>query len=324
MTSTSRQRAIRETGQLLSQLLRTEGSYSRKWRAVGKRLRSDQVPPAAVSQVIAQYLWDIGEYSDTDIDLPRKLRDRIRRALLGEQLAGETLNWFIGAFDMSDQDSQRLWANFSGDAVAREEGIVDTVPVERPYGKRQWHRTMTLFERYIFAADGSYELRRTLQVIQAIEDDVDSYLYNHEPYVQRIHVLYGGHVGQHYEYGGGLVSDDIAFGRQLNTGQRTAFEYETHFEPGVHFVTEVRRAVRARVENLDFAIQFSADKLPTAVWFCAWPDHYIGDPVLRESLPLNDGAAHRFVPYAQQTVLGFLWEWPSTIGRRNISKFGPY
>jgi len=311
MSSTSRHRAIRETGQLLSQLLRTEGPYFRKWRAVGKRLRSDQVPPAAVSQVIAQYLWDIGEQPDTDTDLPRKLRDRIRRALLGEQLSGETLNWFIGAFDMSDQDSQRLWANFSGDAVAREDGIADTVPVERPYGKRQWHRTMTLFERYFFAADGSYELRRTLQVIQAIEDGVDSYLFNHEPYARRIHVLYGGHVGQHYEYGGGLVSDDIAFGRELNTGQRIAFEYETHFEPGVHSVSEVRRPVRARVENLDFAIQFSPEKLPSAVWFCAWPDHYIGDPVFRESLPLNDGAAHRFVPYAQQAVLGFQWEWAS-------------
>ncbi len=311
MASTSRQRAISETGQLLSRLLSNEGAYSRKWRVAGRRLRSEQVPQAAVSHVIAQYLWDVGEYPDTDTDLPRKIRDRIRRALLGENLSGETLNWFIGAFDMTDEDSQRLWASFSGDAVSRNEGITDTVPVERPHGKRQWHRTLTLFERYFFAADGTYKLRRTLQVIQAIEDGIDSYLFNHEPYAQRIHVLYGGHLGNHYEYGFGLVSDDIAFGRQLNTGQRTAFEYETHFEPGAHFVTEVRRPVRARVENLDFAIQFTPDRLPSAVYFCAWPDHYEGEPVLQEPLTLNDGAAHRFVPYAQQSVLGFRWTWPN-------------
>lgn len=130
--STPRQDATRETGQLLSRLLKTNTVYSRKWRAAGKRFRSDQVPPAAVAQVIAQYLWDIGEQPDTDTDLPRKLRDRIRRALLGEKLSGETLDWFLGAFEMSDEDGQRLWANFSGDSENRNEGIVDTVPVPRP------------------------------------------------------------------------------------------------------------------------------------------------------------------------------------------------
>ncbi|MFC3891284.1 hypothetical protein ACFOWZ_07325 [Lentzea rhizosphaerae] len=306
----SRRRAINATGTLLTELLQTNPQYDRTWRGAGRRLRSSATAPAAVSQVIASYLWEVGERPDTETDLPRSLRDRIRRALRGEQLSGETLTWFIGAFEMSDQDAQKLWATFSGDAIGPLDAIVDTVPVPRPMGKRQWHRTMTLFERYLFSKDRSYIQRRTMQVIQAIEDGVDSYLFNHEPFAASISVLYGGHLGQHYEYGGGLVSDDIMFGRTLQTGQRIAIEYETAFDPGVHRPTEVRRAVRARVENLDFAIQFAAEHAPRSVWFCAWPDHYTGDPVLNEPLSLDEaGGAHRFVAYAQQTVLGFRWEW---------------
>lgn len=306
----SRQRAIKATGELLTELLQTVPRYSQIWRAAGRRFRNATVAPAAVSQVIASHLWEIGERPDTDIDLSRTLRDRIRRALLGEQISGETLTWFIGAFELSDQDAQKLWATFSGDVIGPLDAIVDTVPVPRPMGKRQWHRTMTLFERYSFGRDRSYIQRRTMQVIQAIEDGVDSYLFNHEPFASHISVLYGGHLGEHYEYGGGLVSDDIMFGRTLQIGQRIAIEYETFFDPGVHRPTEVRRPVRARVENLDFAIQFEPEQLPKQVWFCAWPDHYLGDPVLNEPLSLDAaGAAHRFVTYAQQAVLGFRWEW---------------
>ncbi|MEU4763331.1 hypothetical protein AB0H12_08745 [Actinosynnema sp. NPDC023794] len=306
----SKKRAMKTTGELLTELLQTNPRYTRRWRAAARRLRGSGVAPAAVSQVIALYLWDTGEHPDTDTDLPRSLRDRIRRALLGEHLTGETLTWFITAFEMSDQDAQRLWATFSGDTVGPLDAIIDTVPVPRPMGKRQWHRTMTLFERYFFGSDRSYIQRRTMQVVQAIEDGVDSYLFNHEPFASRIDVLYGGHVGEHYEYGGGLVSDDIMFGRTLQAGQRIAIEYETFFDPGVHQPTEVRRPVRARVENLDFAIRFVAGYTPQHVWFCAWPDHYLGDPVLSEPLSLDaSGAAHRFVAYAQQAVLGFRWEW---------------
>jgi hypothetical protein len=273
-------------------------------------MRSSDVSIAAVSQVIALHLWDTSERPETETDLPRQLRHKVRRALQGEELTGETLTWFITAFEMSDRDDQQLWANFAGDAIGAADGIINTVPIARPMGKRQWHRTMTLFERYFFASDRSYVQRRTMQVVQAIEDGVDSYLFNHEPFASRIEVLYGGGLGQHYEYGNGLVSDDILFGRALQTGQRNAIEYETFFDSGVHQPTEVRRAVRARVENLDFAIQFAANHAPQHVWFCAWTDHYLGDPIIEEPLSLDDSAAaHRFVAYAQNTVLGFRWKW---------------
>jgi hypothetical protein len=310
MVDLARRRAMEETGDLLSKLLTTKPAYRQRWLREGQRIRSGERPSeAAVSRVIANYLWDIGERKDTETGLPRTIRYTVRRALTGSLIIGQTLTWFIGAFDIEDQDSTQLWKALSGDNDLELAHITDTVPTPRPMGKRQWHRTMALFERFAIGADRSYISRRTNQTIQAIENGVDSYLFNHEPYAKRINVIYGGALGKHYEYGDGLVSDDIDFGFKLNVGQRTALEYETLFDEGVHFPTEVRRAVRARVENLDFAIQFSLDQLPKAVWFCAWPDHYLHDPVFKQPLELKAGRVNRFFAYAQQTVLGFQWEW---------------
>ncbi|MFF5032235.1 hypothetical protein [Nocardia salmonicida] len=297
------------TGELLTRILSETPAYRRQWATAGKRLRSHSPAPAAVSRVIAHYLWNAGEFPDTDIDLPRKLRDRIRRALSGSALTGQTLEWFIGAFEMTEDHAQKLWSVYSGEEASSRQSISDIVPVQRPMARPQWHRTMTLFERYTFAADGSYRLRHTLQVIQALEDHVDFYLFNHEPYADRIQVMHGGAVGRHHDYGFGLSSDEITLGRPLLTGQRMTLEYKTHFTPGTHFPREVRRAVRARAENLDFAIQFPRRRRPPAIWFCAWPDHLEGEPVHEEPLDIVDGAAHRFLPFAQHCVLGFRWEW---------------
>lgn len=310
MANQSRQQAIKATSELLYHLLKTELRYRRRWQSAGRRFRSNEPAPAAIAQVLAEYLWDSGERADTELDLPRQLRDRVRRTLVGESISGETLNWFIAAFEMTPEDSLRLWASFSGNTTSSITGITNTMVAPRALGKRQWHRTVSLFERYSFASDRSYARRRTLQVIQAIEDGVDSYLFNHEPYASRVHVYYGGCLGKRYEYGGGLTSDEIMFGRVLDAGQRIAIEYETHFESGMHFPTEVRRPVRARVENLDFSIQFDLECRPSKVWFGVWPDHYLGDSFHVEPLSLDaEGAAHRFVPFAEQTVLGFKWTW---------------
>ncbi|MFF0544118.1 hypothetical protein [Nocardia thailandica] len=297
------------TGELLTRILSETPAYRRRWATAGTRFRSHGPAPAAVARVVAEHLWSAGEHPDTDIELPRRLRDRIRRALTGIHLTGQTLEWFIAAFDMSEDHTRRLWSVFSGDDPEAVHSICDTVPVQRPMTRRQWHRTMTLFERYSFAVDGSYKLRHTLQVIQALEDDVDSYLFNHEPYADRIQVLHGGALGNHHDYGFGLSSDEISFGRALLTGQRITLEYKTHFAPRTHYPREVRRAVRARAENLDFAIQFPRRRHPPAIWFCAWPDHLEGAPVREDRLDIVDGSAHRFVPFAQHCVLGFRWEW---------------
>lgn len=45
-----------------------------------QRMRNEEINYAAVSTVIALHLWDKGLKPDTDADLPRRLRDRVRQA----------------------------------------------------------------------------------------------------------------------------------------------------------------------------------------------------------------------------------------------------
>lgn len=170
-------------------------------------------------------------------------------------------------------------------------------------------RSLSLFERYTVNADGCLAGRRTMQIIMAAEDGVDRYLFNHEPDVVSVHVHAGGRLGRHYEYGSGLVADDIVLDQPLGKGQRVALEYSATYVPGTR-VTQVRRPARARSESVSLAVQFDVERLPSKVWWAVWTDHYEGDPVDESLVQVDDrGQAHRFVPYIEQTVVGFRWDW---------------
>src|ERR1700730_13667961 len=92
---------IRATGELLQSLLLQRQAYLDQWRRFQRRGPArEALSQSAVAQVIAEYLWDAGERPETEISLPRGLKDRVHRALRGEVLTAETLNWFIGAFQM--------------------------------------------------------------------------------------------------------------------------------------------------------------------------------------------------------------------------------
>jgi len=284
-------------------------TYRRSWqRFVSRQSAPEGLSQAAVSQVLALHLWESGERAETDTDLPRTLRHRVRRALSGEKLTGETLTWFIDAFGMSDEDRQRLWRAFAGGSKI-DGGIVDTIEKPRGLARPQMHRTVTLFERYNFDATGSLVSRHTMHVIRAAEADIECYLFNHEPFAERVEVLMGGSLGRRYHYGGGLVSDEIVLERPLSRHNTISMEYLTYYPPAWR-PTEVRRAVRGRCENVDMAVLFGTEHRPVRIDFCAWADHYDGVPVLREQVEPDDrGYAHWFVPFAEQTVLGFEWQW---------------
>jgi hypothetical protein len=302
--------SITLTARLLRDLLETNPQYKRRWRSRVKRDRSDGLSQAAVAETLALYLWDVGERSDADSDLPRALRDRVRRALIGENLTAETLTWFVRAFDMEEQDQHRLWSVFAGGSESPSDGISHTIVSPRAMAKHQWHRTLALFERYYLGKDGSLMERRTMHTIMALEDGVDGYLFNHEPFADRIEVVHGGTLGSRHEYGGGLQSDDIVLERRLMNGQTVSLEYRTVFQVGRHHPLEVRRPARARSLNVDIAVQFDQKRLPESVWFCTWSDHYDGGPVHEVVADVSgQGSAHRFIPFIEQTVVGFRWEW---------------
>lgn len=84
----------------LYELLVRPGKYRKLWELRVDRPGSRPVNEAAVARVLAEYLWEVGERSDTDTELLRRLRDRVSRALAGSVLSAETLRWFVEAFDI--------------------------------------------------------------------------------------------------------------------------------------------------------------------------------------------------------------------------------
>ena len=92
----------------LLEILSQPGKVRARWELRIDRPSSAILNEAAVARVLAEYLWDTGERPDADKDLPRRLRDRVGRALDGTVLSGETLRWFIGAFELDARTAEHL------------------------------------------------------------------------------------------------------------------------------------------------------------------------------------------------------------------------
>ncbi|MEV4118082.1 hypothetical protein [Micromonospora sp. NPDC049645] len=306
MDANGQQRRVAATGALLRQLLGSRPAYVRAWRVHGDRQRGE-INQRAVAKVIALHLWEEGVRPDTEITLPLKLKNLVNRALTGQRLTASTLEQFIDAFAMPEEDQRELWRTYLG-----AEGIAQTVSVPRGMARRQWHRTVSLFERYYVDGERNLALRRTVQCIEAKEDGVDSYLFNHESSVTEINVVHGGRIGRHYEYAGGLIADDIVLEHVLSAGERAGLEYTSRYESG-NGVTEVRRPARGRTANVTLAVHFAPPVFPTYVWFSVWADHILGQPVEDRKVRLQpSGTASICLPYMEQTVIGFRWRWPET------------
>lgn len=297
---------IARTASLLQELLETRTAYRRLWRREVGRDRTDGLSQAAVARVIHRYLIDSGLREEADGE--RQLKDRVNRALTGHTLVAETLDWFIEAFDMNEADANHLRAVFAGTSTGNG-GISSTIRKPRSMARLQWHRTLSLFERYSIDNHGHLVGRRTMQTIFALEDNVDRYLFNHEPTVVDIQVTRGGRLGTKYEYANGLYAHDIEFGHSLRRGQSYSFEYSASYVE-VDRRLEVRRPARARSENIDLAVCFHPQLIPRRIWWSVWEDHYNGGPFEEEPVALDeDLIARRYERFIEQTVVGFRWEY---------------
>lgn len=298
---------VAAVGALLRQLLSSDPRYRVLWRKRVARARTG-LSQAAVAKVLEEYLWDSGERSEDAMQLARQIKDRVARALNGEVLSAETLRWFIEAFCIDEPDEARLWGTFIADE-SEVIGISHTLRGRREMVRRQCHRTTSLIERYSVDRCGSLAYRRTHHTIQAIEDGVDIYIFNHEPQASAIEVVHGGRLGERYEYGGGLTSVEIILDRSLNKAESTILEYHTHFELQPAALTEVRRAAFGRSENIDYAVEFDKARIPRSAWWCAWDDHFGGNRVLEETVSVRNDSIRRFLPYIEEAVVGFRWDW---------------
>jgi hypothetical protein len=55
--------------------------YRERWQVYVQRHTGHSVHQGAVAQVLACHLWDAGEVSESDVELPRRLKDTVSRAL---------------------------------------------------------------------------------------------------------------------------------------------------------------------------------------------------------------------------------------------------
>lgn len=109
MTSSARRQTDCETAAAyLRELLERPGKYRAFWETRIARLGKSALNEAAIARVLAEHLWDVGERPDTDVELPRRLRDRVSRALDGSVLSAETLRWFIAAFKIDPRSAAHL------------------------------------------------------------------------------------------------------------------------------------------------------------------------------------------------------------------------
>lgn len=97
---------------LVQTLLRSPGAR-RRWQRHATRRRPG-LHQAAVCQVLARHLWSTGQEPQWDTQLPRRLKDRVSRALSGTGLGPSTLRLFIDAFELDAATEDRLWAALWG------------------------------------------------------------------------------------------------------------------------------------------------------------------------------------------------------------------
>ncbi|GGV30074.1 hypothetical protein GCM10010495_53050 [Kitasatospora herbaricolor] len=119
-------------GRQLAALLAAPGRYRTRWLRHVARATPGRINQAAVTRVLAEWLWLGGEASEGDI-LPRALRDRVSRALGGRALSAATLRLFVAAFDMTGADEARLWDLLDGrpDPGADPAALAASTPAAR-------------------------------------------------------------------------------------------------------------------------------------------------------------------------------------------------
>ncbi|MFT3860364.1 hypothetical protein [Micropruina sp.] len=297
-------KSIDDTSRTLRELL-LEPPYATRWQRHIARRQSHALHQSAICQVIAEYLWANDLQPAGDGALPRKLKDRVYRALGGQSLSLGTLRWFIEAFEMTPEHTATLLRlagpQASGGTVIGGSLVSPgTLPPRR-------HRTVSLHEWHRVGPDGLPESHRTVHVIRAVER-LDRYPYVFDTDAATVRVVHGGRSGKPYALDNGLYAVDIMPTTPLEPGQTASMEYETTFWYRTPPPQEFRRASTGRIENLDLRVQFHPLRLPVQVWWSEWPA-LDQQPSMSEPVALDsDKCAHRYLDAIESTVVGFRWQ----------------
>lgn len=304
-------RGQRAAAQYLGMLLR-QRPYRDRWEAYAHGLTRGDVSQSAVCQVVAQHLWDSGERSEGDTGLPRKLKDRISRALSGEAMSLETLRWLVAGFGLSAHDERRVHELYRGDIAPRF--IIGELPARSgaPGAPAPAHQTALLFEHHYIGPAGLPVRHHTQQTIYSLTEGLASYRYGLDTPEADIRVRRGGVCSPIYRTDSTHYATDIVFPHPLAYGEEHYLDYWTLFRYSAPPPPEFRRATHQRVEHLEMRVEFHPDRQPARLWWAQWQDYRDdrAQVVERTMMPLDEElSARKYLDAVERAVVGFYWEW---------------
>lgn len=320
MTDSVEEAYHRAAAAYLRELLLRPGRYRRRWEQYAERSRPGQVNQLAVAEVLARYRWSHPRATGDSELLARQLKDTVFRAISGRMLSRATLTLFVEAFGFAEEEAERfrrLWAGsdrisvLSGPRALRPEATAAVEDALGPPG----YQTVSLHD-HLGMGDNRLVMKvRTLKVIEAIIDGLDRIPYLHDTDAVTLEVGQGcaGVSGQFSEPMAGFYGTDILLAKKLALGETLTLEYWTTYHYPDDRVDkpkcEYRRAVMRRVENVDIRVEFRADQHPRHVWWSRWAG-VDGGVLGEEPVELDtQSAAHRFMRFIEETVVGFRWQW---------------
>jgi hypothetical protein len=310
----------RAAARYLAELLLRPGRHRRLWEKFAERTRPGEINQLAVAEALAHHLWDFPRAaSDTDV-LPRQLKDTVARALSGRLLSRSTLTLFIDTFGFSDEEALRLWRLWQGSGSISVLSGPRAMPSDKmaevaaALGPRR-HQTVSMHDHVFVSPDGRMDRARTMQVVEAIAEDLDRipYLYDTSTLALEVGQGCARPAGPLYQIREGVFAIDIPLAKSLSLGETLTLEYWTiyHYPGnlGDPHECEFRRAALSRLENFDMRVQFHPDKLPARIWWSVW-DGVDGDPIESEAVtPDSQLSVHRYMRFLERTVVGFHWSW---------------
>ena len=312
MSNTPPQAGRRTAAKYLHELLAQQGSYRRRWEQYVVRSRSSDITQLAVAEVLAQHLWSHPRVAgDADV-LPRQLKDTTARALSGKLLSKATLFLFMDAFGLGPPERDQLLKLWEGSAHVRVLSGPRAIRDDKAsvLGRRRV-KTLSLHDHHYLGPDGRPARHRVIHVIEAITDGVDRIPYRGDTNALTIEAGQGfsGLAGPAYQPIADVYVVDMLLAKPLLAGETATLEYSASFHYAAPPPPEFRRVVQYSVENLDIRVQFHPDKLPGSVVWAVW-DGLDGPIVQREPVVLDSQfAVHHYLRLAEQTAVGFHWDW---------------
>ncbi|QOR71325.1 hypothetical protein IM660_03210 [Ruania alkalisoli] len=287
-------------------------SYREVWLPYCKRHRQG-LSQAAVATVLSKHLWETGQASELDIALPRRLKDRVSRALSGRSLPPTMLQLIIEAFGISDAEARTAWSLLLDEDPDPSVALPPAVPLTGRVSPRSAaaYQTVSAHDFHRLGPDGRPVEHRTVQVIRA-HAPVANLQCRFDGDVTAVQVLRGGSAADMTPSGiPDLHAVDITLTEPLQPGETASLEYQVLFAHEHPPKPLVRRVSRNEAKNVTVHVAFHPRCRPRRLEWCRWSADRLGSgPLSAEPVTPNaDGEAHRYLGAISGEGVGFRWEW---------------